>query len=419
MTRAVAFILKGYPRLSETFIAQEILALEERGLDIRIVSLRHPTDTDSHPVHRAIRAPVSYLPEYLWCEPARVMRGWTRARRLPGYRAARGAWLADLRRDPTANRVRRFGQALVLASELPAEIDALHAHFLHTPASVARYAAALRGIGWSVSAHAVDIWTSPDWEKREKLADCRWAVTCSHTALDTLRPLAPERRVSLVYHGLDLERFGAPDIGIPDKDGTDPARPVILLTVGRAVEKKGHDVLIEALAMLPRDLHWRWRHIGGGPLLGKLKRLAKQKIPGDRIEWLGSLPQERVIDSYRSADLFVLSNRIAANGDRDGLPNVLLEAQSQGLACVASNAAAVPELIEDGVNGHLTPPDDPTTLAAVLAELIGQPELRAKMGREGRRIIEDRFGMEDGIAKLARLFGLADREHGAGKKLAV
>jgi glycosyltransferase involved in cell wall biosynthesis len=407
MTNSVAFILKGYPRLSETFIAQEILALEGRGLDIRIISLRHPTDTDTHPVHRAIRAAVSYLPEYLWREPARVLRGWNKARRLPGYRLARRTWLADLKRDPTANRVRRFGQALVLANELPPDVCALHAHFLHTPASVTRYAAMLRGLDWSISAHAVDIWTSPDWEKREKLSDCRWAVTCSRTAIDNLRPLAPEGRVSLVYHGLDLERFAAPDIRADGRNGTDEAQPVNLLTVGRAVEKKGHDVLIEALALLPRDLHWRWTHIGGGPLLGKLKQLAEQKGVAERIDWRGSQPQERVIDAYRDADLFVLSNRIAANGDRDGLPNVLLEAQSQRLACVASNAAAVPELIEDGVNGRLSPPDDPAALSAILAELISHPETREAMGQAGRRIIEDRFGMEGGITRLAALFGLA------------
>jgi hypothetical protein len=160
----VAFVVKGYPRLSETFIAQEILALEQRGLDILIISLRHPTDPATHPVHREIRAPVLYLPEYLKDEPRRVSRGWRQARRLPGYRAAWRIWLKDLIRDPTPNRIRRFGQALVLAAELPADIGQLHAHFLHTPASVARYAAAMRETEWSVSAHAKDVWTIPLWE---------------------------------------------------------------------------------------------------------------------------------------------------------------------------------------------------------------------------------------------------------------
>ena len=189
--RRVAFVLKGYPRLSETFIAQEIAALEQRGLDIAIVSLRWPTDRARHPVHERIRAPVLYLPEYLKDAPRRVLAGWRMARRLPGYGAARRAWLADLVRDPTPNRIRRWGQALVLAAELPPDIDHLHAHFLHTPASVARYAAIMRGLRWSVSAHAKDIWTIPEWEKRGKLAGAAWAVTCTGDGRDHLAALAP------------------------------------------------------------------------------------------------------------------------------------------------------------------------------------------------------------------------------------
>ena len=145
----VAFVVKGYPRLSETFIAQEIVGLEQRGLKIRLFSLRHPTDPAIHPVHREIVAPVSYLPEYLHQEPLRVLRAWRKVRRLPGYAAARAAWLHDLRRDVGRNRLRRFGQALVLAAELPADIAWLHAHFLHTPASVTRYAALIRRLPWS------------------------------------------------------------------------------------------------------------------------------------------------------------------------------------------------------------------------------------------------------------------------------
>src|SRR6202040_1606786 len=199
----VAFVLKGYPRLSETFVAQEILALERRGLDILIVSLRHQTDHSTHPVHGLIRAGLLYLPEYLYQEPRRVWDGWRRSRRRPGYGRARAAWLADLRRDPTPNRVRRFGQALVLAAELPADIDRLHAHFLHTPASVTRYAAVMLGLPWSVSAHAKDIWTTPAWEKREKLAAADWAVTCTASGHAHLAALAPRNeRVALCYHGV-------------------------------------------------------------------------------------------------------------------------------------------------------------------------------------------------------------------------
>jgi hypothetical protein len=137
----IAVVLKGYPRLSETFIAQELHALEQRGLPLALYSLRHPTDRESHPIHDEIRAPVVYLPEYLHREPVRVFRGWRRARRLPGYSEAVSAWWRDLRRDFTRSRIRRLGQAFVLAAELPGNVVALHAHFLHTPASVTRYAA--------------------------------------------------------------------------------------------------------------------------------------------------------------------------------------------------------------------------------------------------------------------------------------
>ncbi len=363
--RRVAFVLKGYPRLSETFIAQEILALEQRGLDVLIVSLRQPTDRTLHPVHRLIGAALLYLPEYLYQEPRRLWQGWRRARRQPGYRRAWRVWLADLVRDPTPNRIRRFGQAVVLAAELPADIGHLHAHFLHTPASVARYAALIRGLGWSVSAHAKDIWTIPAWEKAEKLADAAWAVTCTGAGHTHLAQLAPRPdRVALCYHGLDLERFPPPPARPLGGDGSDPDRPVVLLSVGRAVAKKGYDDLLAALALLPARLEWHLVHIGGGALGVGLRRRAEALGLSHRIEWRGAQPQPEVLAACRAADLFVLACKVAPDGDRDGLPNVLMEAQSQRLACVTTNVSGIPELIEDGVTGLLTPPGDPAALAA-------------------------------------------------------
>ena len=398
---SVAFVLKGYPRLSETFIAQEILALERRGFRFELVSLRHPTDKAVHPVHREISAPVRYLPEYLHHEPRRVLAGWRTARRLPGYDAARALWLADLRRDWTRNRVRRFGQACVLAAELPPGIVHLHAHFLHTPASVARYAARMRGLPWSCSAHAKDIWTSPEWEKREKLADLSWLVTCTASGRDHLATLSPDPgRVSLVYHGLDLDRFPSPSRAAPD-----PGAPVRLLTVGRAVEKKGIDVLLEALAQLPPELDWRLVHIGGGSLLGKLKGLATERGLADRISWQGAQPQEAVLAAYRDADVFVLASRVARDGDRDGLPNVLMEAQSQGLACLATDAGAIAEFIEPGVNGLLVPPDDAQALAGGLERLIREPALRARFASAGEAKLRGEFSMDRCIEPLAERFG--------------
>ena len=397
---AIAVVVKGYPRLSETFIAQEILALERRGLSLAIVSLRHPAEPVVHDLHRQIAAPVLYLPEYLYQEPARVAAAWRRVRRWPGYAAARRLWLRDLRRDRTANRMRRFGQALVLAAELPHDVGLLYAHYLHTPTSVTRYAAALTGLDWCCSAHAKDVWTTPDWEKREKLGACQWLTACSAQAAEHLRALAPATEVLLTYHGLDAARFPAPGRAV-GPDGSDPARPVRLLGVARLMPKKGVEVLLEALAALPPGLHWRYEHVGGGPLRAALEARAAALGIGGRVTWRGARAHDAVLASYRDADLFVLASRVAADGDRDGLPNVLLEAGAMELAAVASRVAAIPELITDGVNGCLVPPDDPPALARALARLIGDPALRLRLGRAARaRVLAD-FALSAGSDRLA------------------
>jgi glycosyltransferase involved in cell wall biosynthesis len=406
----VAIVVKGYPRLSETFIAQEIRGLQDRGQDQLIVSLRRPTDPAVHPVHRQIRAPVLYLPEYLHDDPARVWRGWRRARRQPGYAAARAAFLADLGRDRTRNRVRRFGQACVLAAELPDAVGWLHVHYLHTPCSVTRYAALMRGLGWSFSAHAKDIWTTPAWELREKLAAAAWGVTCTAVNAAFLARLAGDPdKVALVYHGLDPGRFPEPQPR-PARRGDDPAGPLRLLSVGRAVEKKGFETLLDALARLPAGLHWRWEHIGGGERLGALKARAAGLGLADRIDWRGPQAQDAVIAAYREADLFVLPCTVARDGDRDGLPNVLMEAQATGLCCVSTPVSAIPELIEDGVTGRLVPPGDPDALAAAIAALAADPAARAALGRAGAARVRRDFSFGEGLARLAERFGLhADR----------
>jgi glycosyltransferase involved in cell wall biosynthesis len=409
----VAFVLKGYPRLSESFIAQEIAELERRGLEILIVSLRKPTDARRHPVHDEIRAALLYLPEYLLLEPLRVLRAWLRQRGNPKYREARAVWLRDLARDPTPNRIRRFGQALVLANELPPDVRRLHAHFLHTPASVTRYAALLKGFAWTGSAHAKDIWTTPEWEKREKLASCEWLVTCTAANHAHLSALAPPGRVELVYHGLDLARFSVHEVSeSKPNDGSEPARPVTILSVGRLVEKKGTDVLLEALARLPADLHWRLVHAGGGPLRAKLERRARSLGIEARVSWRGARTQTELLAEYRAADLFALASRVARDGDRDGLPNVLAEAQSQGLPCIATRVSGIPELIEDGATGLLVAPETPEDLARALAGLIRDPARRRALGEAGRRRVQERFGLQGNIARLARRFGLQPQEGG-------
>ncbi len=399
----IAIVVKGYPRLSETFIAQEILGLQQRGLALDIWSLRRPTDGRTHPMHGAIVAPVTYLPEYLHQAPLRVLRGLGAALRRPHLgRALRAAW-RDLRRDPSPSRLRRIGQAAVLARELPGTVGHLHVHYLHTPASVVRYAALLTGLTWTFSAHAKDIWTTPGWEKREKLADARWGVTCTAEGARHLSDLS--RRpddVELVYHGLDLARFPAPPAMRPARDGLDTADPVRILSVGRAVEKKGYGDLVKALAALPGDLHWRFVHVGGGELLDRLKHDAASL--GDRVAFLGPKTQPEIVALMREADLFVLSSKAAGNGDQDGLPNVLMEAASQRLASVATSFAGIPEFLRDGVDGVLVPPGDWEALSNAINLILREPARREALGRSAHERLTTRFGAADGLDRLAMKF---------------
>lgn len=396
----IAIAMKGYPRLSETFIAQELLGLQQRGLPFAIWSLRRPTDAARHLMHNQIAAPVTYLPEYLHEEPGRVLRGVLGALLRPGFARLLPRFLRDLSRDRTRNRLRRFGQACVMARELPAGITHLHVHYLHTPASVIAYAALLRGLSWSFSAHAKDIWTTPDWEKREKIASAAWGVTCTQDGHRELQRLSdrPEK-VELVYHGLDLARFPAPPVR-PPRDGRDAADPVRFVTIGRAVEKKGFDDLLAALAALPADLHWRLAHIGGGEKLKALQAQAKELGLADRVSWMGPKAQTEVVVALREADLFVLPSKQAGDGDRDGLPNVVMEAASQALPIVATDFAGIPEFVREGIEGLLVPPGDVEGLARALARLAASPERRAILGQAAHERLTGAFSAAAGLDRI-------------------
>ena len=398
----IAVVVKGYPRLSETFITQEILGLEARGLRLAIWALRHPTERAVHPMNSAVKARAHYLPEYLHQGPGRVLMGALAALRRPALPALLRLVWRDLRRDPSPNRGRRLGQALVLARELDPAIRHIHVHYLHTPASVVRYAALLSGRTWSASAHAKDIWTTPDWELREKLADprLRFAVTCTRTGAEHLNALGTGR-VELVHHGLDLARFPEPPPARPPRDGSDPADPVRFVTVGRAVAKKGFDDLLDALAALPPGLHWRLAHVGGGEMLTALEARAGANGLAARVAFLGAKAQPEIVALLREADLFVLPSKEAASGDRDGLPNVLMEAASQGLPLIATDFAGIPEFVRDGIEGRLVPPGDWAALANALNLAARDPAERARLGAAARRRLVEDFGAAAGLDRIA------------------
>lgn len=407
----IGLVLKGYPRLSETFISQEILELQRAGYDLHIISLRHPTDKAIHPINREITAPVTYLPEYVHWEPLRVLKAWWNVRKRPGYARAWRAFIKDLKGDFCRNRFRRFAQALVIAHEFgPSSSQCkacLYAHFLHTPTSATRYAAKIMQVPFAISAHAKDIWTSPSWEIKDKLEDCRWLATCTLGAKNHLETLSSRQNiVNLVYHGLDLQRFPAVERREQTRDGTNPHDPVRIVTVGRAVPKKGIDLLIDALSRLPSTLHWHWTHIGGGPLKSAFEDQVQALNIAQHCTFKGAQAQSDVLECYRQSDLFVLPCRIDSSGDRDGLPNVIVEAQSQGLAVVSTPISGIPELIEHKRNGLLVPVDDADALKHALVELIRDPTLRSSLGDAGQAIVHERFNHKTAILGL---FDLMDQ----------
>ncbi|MFY8153672.1 MAG: glycosyltransferase, partial [Hyphomicrobiales bacterium] len=258
---------------------------------------------------------------------------------------------------------------------------------------------------------AKDIWTTPDWEKREKIAEAAWGVTCTQDGHRELQRLADRPdKVALVYHGLDLGRFPAPPPR-PPRDGSDPADPVRIVTIGRAVEKKGFDDLLAALARLPGGLHWRLTHIGGGERLKALQAQAVALGLGERVTWAGPKAQGDVIAALREADLFVLPSRKAGDGDRDGLPNVVMEAASQALPIVATDFAGIPEFVRDGVEGLLVPPGDVAALALALAALAEAPERRSALGQAALARLTGAFSAAAGLdgiaARLRASAGLA------------
>ncbi len=404
MTAArLGFVLKGYPRLSESFIAQEIANLEARGFAIEIYSLRRPTDKTHHPVHDVIKAPVSYLPEYLHHEPARVMNAARKARALPGFDDAWQLFRKDFARDKTRNRVRRFGQAMVLAAEAPSVVTHFHAQFLHTPSSVARYAGMMSGRPWSFSAHAKDIFTIPAWEKSEKLNDALFGVTCTKSGVDHLNVLGTPRfgPVALMYHGIELSKFAKP------ARGSHRGAPLRLVSVGRAVPKKGYASLLDALAVIPDEVDWRFEHIGGGELRAALQDQAKALKIADRITWQGPQSQEKVVELLARADVFLLASQNQTDGDRDGVPNVLLEAMAMGVPVIATHAGAIPEAISHDATGILVSPGDSWGMARAVTALAKDEDQRLKLGRAGAGHVSAAFDSRPWADQLAALFRAA------------
>ncbi|NOX63677.1 MAG: colanic acid biosynthesis glycosyltransferase WcaL [Chloroflexi bacterium] len=398
MKPRIAYILKMYPRFSETFIVNEILELERQGVDVRIYSLRKPDDGRFHANLARVRANVIYAPQYPQMEPERVARAHAvvRSHHPRRYQALRDE--VSARGDDYV--VKRFLQAGYIAGHLLEHpVDALHAHFASSATRVANFIHRLIGVPYSFTAHAKDIFHQNVSRKslQGKMAAARFVVTVSDYNRSYLQSLMGDEPADIrrLYNGIDLQQF---PIG-PERD----RRPGLILSVGRLVEKKGFDVLIRACALLSEwGLNYRCQIIGKGEQREALKTLIAELRLERQVALLGPRPQDEVAAAYRRASVFALPCVVGADGNRDGLPTVLLEAMASGLAVVSTSLTGVPEIIDHNVNGLLVEPGDVEGLAFALSSLLLYHNLRREMGRAARRKVEETFDVRKNVAQLKK-----------------
>jgi glycosyltransferase involved in cell wall biosynthesis len=397
-------ILKGYPRISETFISNEIALLEEEGVRIRILSMRHPREDFTHESVKRIRARVDYIPETIAGHVIKLASANLACLiRSPGrYLKGLGEMvrrLAVTRKAATAKHLLQAGY--LAANVLPGSgITHLHAHFAHSPTSVAVFLSILTGLPYSFTAHAKDIYTQDPGRLSGKIANARFVATCTGYNKDYLDKLNPNgTSIHRVYHGIDLSLFS------PGPMRMDTSPPYEILTVARLTSKKGLPTVLRALAGLAaQGISFRHVLIGSGEEKENLKRLARELGVEDRIEWLGTKPHDVVVEYLKRADLFLLGCEVSPNGDRDGIPNVLVEAMAMGVPVAATAVSAIPELIESGKHGLLSEPGDHHELARSAERLLADRELRARVIPQARQRVLDQFDNRRLVGELAALF---------------
>lgn len=405
----VAYLTKRFPRLSETFILDEILGLESAGVPLELFAMAHPGERLVQPGVARVASSVTYLREGTgWRVGLATALATARAHgQLFGIGPVH--YLAILARILTSSRnlagLRHFAQAGRLAMELRRRrARHLHAAFAHSPASVAFMVHLLTGIPFSFGAHAKDIYRSRPTRLARRAQEASFVVVCSAAAAQDVRNIVgPTARVLLAPHGVDTEQFVPP---ATDRDPT--VTPVQLLAVGRLVAKKGYPVLLEALGLLSRaGTPVACTIIGAGPLAEELAYRIEQLGLSEVVSVVGARTQPEVAAAYQQADVFVQASVVLPDGDRDGIPNSVLEAMASGLPVVASAIAGIPEVVTDQVTGLLVAPADPAALAEALRRLVDDPARRQQLGRAARAHVTSRLDRRVCATTLATLFDAA------------
>ncbi|MDO4681597.1 MAG: glycosyltransferase family 4 protein [Lautropia sp.] len=396
----IGYVLKRYPRFSETFVVNEILALEAAGVDVEIFALGPVQETHFQEAIARVKAPVRRV-RHQFHDPMLFWQLLVEARQaLPGFRTH-----ADMADHYDAYTV---GQALVLAMKARQQgIQHFHAHFGTQAATIARLAGAFADIPYSFTAHAKDIYHQYDEpvELDLKIRDAAFTVTVSDYNLRHLRETfgATPGNSHRIYNGLDLGRF-------PYQPPAPNSRHI--MAVGRLVEKKGFPTLIEAMALLrDRGIDCHCTLIGDGPLRGELKARAAELNLQDRVSLPGPKTQAQVIQMLREAVMMVAPSIISKGGDRDGLPTILVEAMALGVPCISTDVVGIPELIQHEHTGLCIPPNDPTALADAMARLLDDGSLRQFLSKQARDLVESDYDVHRNTRQLRDLFQQSIQAH--------
>ncbi len=394
----LSYIIGSYPVLTETFIDREIELLIERGLDVEIVSIRRP-GADLSPSQYALSKRVRYLLpvsalSFLFAHISAALR-------RPKTYFGTLFWLVTRRNNSTRFRtVLHFATGVYAARVLrDRRYVHIHAHFVDRAATVAMVASRLLDSSYSVTAHAREIYVNPVLLK-ERINQAAFAVTCTeynrrHLA-SVVGPEAASRIVRL-YHGLDLNSFG----------GMRPSKRSgsLLLAVAQLMERKGLRYLIDACRLLiDRGHAIQCEIIGAGPLRGELDRLIRQLDLGEVVALVGPQPYSEVINAYRRALAFVLPCIVASDGDRDGIPNVILEAMAAGLPVISTPVSGIPEVVVDGVTGLLVKEADSAAIADAVEQLLAHPDLATRIAEGGAAFVRREFDLNRNVDRLLHHF---------------
>ena len=414
--KQIGYLLRSYPRLSQTFILNEILALEQVGVAIQIFALTNPREKIVQMQVSQIQAPVHYLdesmepqnPGHRFREHSEVAR-----RHLKGYLRSLFYVATHPKIDQGYNASNRW-ECFLLAvhlvyllrineRETGKKVDHMHAHFAHDPTLIAYLVYHMTGIPYSFTAHARDLYQIHEDVLTDRIQQSRAVITCCGANLEYLNQLAPSERskFSLIYHGVNLEDFQT--LANPDVSST--SENPIILSVGRLVEKKGFHDLLQAL-LIVKGTGQRFRCViyGDGPLYQQLEGWIQEHDLADQVKLMGDITQQELISIYQTADLFALTPIQTEDGDRDGIPNVLLEAMAVGLPVITTAVAGIPELVEDNWNGRMFKQHDVQGISSGILELLRNPEQRRQFGEAGSKKVREQFDVAQAAKRLKTLF---------------